>query len=390
MEITLSILIGTMNRLPTLKKTLEALSGKVRIPHEIIVVDAGSTDGTLEYLRGLKGITLVEDGQPIGQAKSLNKIIKNLNSRYMCWLSDDNVVVDGMLDVAVDILMDDMEIGMVSLKVKDVTGAMTDLPYIGGIWSGILNCNQGMLATNLMKEIGGFDENFRDYGIDIDLTTQVLMAGYKVVFTKDIAIHHYRDHETNTWINTEERRLRLQEAQIKYEIKYPFLKIEDDHLLRFYLAIRNRLLSVSMHLYKLAKRLSIDVEYTSSINERDWSNLFSSRFISINDFRLGKNEPYYLVQKIRDSDLAYFVNYHKPDLRARIYIKVNNVLHKIFNHKVTFFFLRLIKAFRRRTIEASIVYLKVVGHHLLMFVKKRIPSSSYEFLRSLVNRYRNK
>lgn len=300
MEATLSILIGTMNRLPILKKTLEALAGGVKVPHEIIVIDAGSTDGTLEYLRHLKGVTLVNDGRLIGQAKSLNRVIRNLNSRFMCWLSDDNVVVEGMLDEAVQVLQNDIQVGLVSLKVMDVTGHFSDvLPYIGGIWSGILNCNQGMLPTRLMQELGGFDEEFRDYGIDIDLTTRVLLAGYKVVFTKKIAIQHYRDYETNTWIDMDARKERLKKAQVMFGNKYPFLKKKSStRLSKFINGNKARLLSSIYWIYKQAAERHIPLGQWLGVNERDWQNIFFCRYVSAWDFLLNFRKPYYLVQKI--------------------------------------------------------------------------------------------
>jgi GT2 family glycosyltransferase len=42
------------------------------------------------------------------------------------------------------------------------------------------------------------DEQFCDYGIDSDLTTRILLEGYKVVYTKRAAIHHLRDHDTKS------------------------------------------------------------------------------------------------------------------------------------------------------------------------------------------------
>lgn len=300
MEATLSILIGTMNRLPILKKTLEALAGGVKAPHEIIVIDAGSTDGTLEYLRQLNGITLVNDGRLIGQAKSLNRVIRSLNSRFMCWLSDDNVVIEGMLDEAIQVLQNDIQVGMVSLKVMDITGHFSDvLPYIGGIWSGILNCNQGMLSTRLMQELGGFDEEFRDYGIDIDLTARVLLAGYKVVFTKKVAIHHYRDYETNTWIDMDARKERLKMAQVMFVNKYPFLKKKSStRLSKFINGNKARLLSSINWIYKQATKHRIPLAKWLGVNERDWQNIFFCRYVSTWDFFLNFRKPYYLVQKL--------------------------------------------------------------------------------------------
>jgi GT2 family glycosyltransferase len=217
----LTILIGTYNRLDALRLCLDSIIGKVQCPCEVVVLDAGSVDGTVEYLRQLQGVRAVFEGERNGQAASLNRTLNSTMSSYVCWISDDNVIQPGMLDVAVAVLDRKPGIGMVALKVKDVTGPSTQAPYIGGIWpSGVLNCNQGMLPTDLLKRLGGFDERFRDYGIDPDLTTRVLLAGYQVAYTRRTAIHHYRDHKIPTWIDPEGRERRMQAAQNLYARKY--------------------------------------------------------------------------------------------------------------------------------------------------------------------------
>jgi len=297
---TLSIVIGTYNRLSLLRQCLDSLVGKIKVTHEIIVVDAGSTDGTLDYLRRLQEIRLVCDDALIGQAQSLNCVFKTLESTYVCWLSDDNIVQDGMLDLAVSILNQDSEIGMVSLKVKDISGSHIDVPYIGGIWSsGVLNCNQGMIATKLLLSFGGFDEMFRDYGIDGDLTTKVLLAGYKVVLTKKVAVHHLRDHETVSWTDDNNRKQRLDAARALYEKKYKNLiclkyggqyNKDERH--------NSLLMRGVMTLYHRAREMEIPLEKWVGIKERDWRNLIVGRFISPVDFLLNVHKPYYLVQRI--------------------------------------------------------------------------------------------
>jgi glycosyltransferase involved in cell wall biosynthesis len=132
----LSIVIGTYNRIEVLKQCLDSLIGKIKAAHEIIVIDAGSTDGTLDYLEHLRGIRLICDEGLLGQAKSLNQAFRSLKSKYVCWLSDDNIVQPGALDQAVSILESDPKIGMVSLKVKDISGPFVGAEYVGGISNG--------------------------------------------------------------------------------------------------------------------------------------------------------------------------------------------------------------------------------------------------------------
>jgi GT2 family glycosyltransferase len=296
---TLSVVIGTRNRLELLKKCLEALIGKIVVDHEIVVVDAGSTDGTLEYVRQLSGVRLVCDGKPIGQAQSLNRVFRTIVSDYVCWISDDNVVQPGALDVATEILAQHPDIGMVALKVKDVTGPTKSMAYMGGISpAGILTCNQGAVRTALLKQVGYFDEALRDYGIDVDLTVKILLAGYKVAYTKMIAIHHYRDHQNAPGaIPNDQRAARSTAAGELYRRKYA-------HLLPLRFGDRlHWLFRQAAWLGVQAIRKLLGSQTVLGYNMADWLNVFHCRYIQNLDVWHNKDKPFYLVQHIPDTVL---------------------------------------------------------------------------------------
>lgn len=283
-----------------LKQCLDSLLGKIKVSNEIIVVDAGSTDDTHEYLRNLQGVKVICDEGLLGQAKSLNRVFRSLKSKYVCWLSDDNIVQPGMLDQSVSILERNPKIGMISLKVKDISGPYAGEEYVGGIWpTGVLNCNQGMLPVALLNRMSGFDERFRDYGVDSDLTTRVLLEGYKVVYTKQVAIHHLRDHDTKSWVDIQERKQRMEYARELYEQKFDVL-IKSWHGGNHNKARRENPTTLRLILlsYRHARKLGISIQDLTGLTERDWRNLFKARFVSKFDFLINMKKPYYLVQYI--------------------------------------------------------------------------------------------
>lgn len=224
----LSIVLGTYNRLDQLKRCVESILAETRIPIRLYITDAGSTDGTIDYLHSIRSdvIEPIFVGVKLGQARAYNQIFQHIATPYVCWLSDDNVVVNRGLDTAVSILEGDVTIGMVGLKTKDLRGPFSHMPYIGGISSiGILNVNQGVLPSVLLKDLKGFSESFSSYGIDPDLTARVLYAGYDVVYTREITLNHYRnwsdDPQTPEY---QEHARKLEKYQTLYEAKYGRLR----------------------------------------------------------------------------------------------------------------------------------------------------------------------
>ncbi|HEY9642480.1 MAG TPA: glycosyltransferase family 2 protein [Coleofasciculaceae cyanobacterium] len=59
-NLTASILIRTKNEAPFIAKALELVSNQTWKHHEIIVVDSGSTDGTVEIVRQWSDVTLIQ------------------------------------------------------------------------------------------------------------------------------------------------------------------------------------------------------------------------------------------------------------------------------------------------------------------------------------------
>ena len=292
----LSVVLGTYNRLDQLKRCVESIQRETRTSIKIYITDAGSTDGTIEYLQSISSTEVVPIlvGEKLGQARAYNDVFAIVDTPYVCWLSDDNEVVNNGLDYAVAILEQDEEIGMVALKTKDKQGPFLGTPYIGGISAaGILNVNQGVLPTKLLKQVAGFSEEFRDYGIDPALTAEVLMAGYKVVYTRKVALHHYRNwSEDPTSENYKWLRERQNAAKELYKQRYCGGVLQNKS--------PAPLKSCLLHCMKyLGKWPFIAARLRKSACARTWLNILSSRHISLFDPILTAGKQYHLAQKVR-------------------------------------------------------------------------------------------
>ena len=116
-EETLSVVIGTYNRIDQLQVCIRSIFEQTKTRVRVYVTDAGSTDGTVEYLQSIASDALVPifAGKRIGQAAAYNEIFQAVTTPYVCWLSDDHEVTENGLDVAVGIL--EVELGVAAAVV---------------------------------------------------------------------------------------------------------------------------------------------------------------------------------------------------------------------------------------------------------------------------------
>lgn len=287
----LSVVLGTYNRLELLKQCIDSIFSQSETSIHLYVTDAGSTDGTVEYLNSVSSehLTPIFEGCKLGQARSYNAVFRQITTPYVCWLSDDNVVVNGGLDIAVEILDNHPRFGMIALKTKDIQGPFVKAPYIGGVSQiGVLNVNQGVLRTPILQQVGGFSEYFRDYGIDPDLTAKVLFSGYDIAYTRQVALHHYRDWGEDAALQE------MQERQKIYQQRY---------LQKYAVFVRGGLgWRCKQSLWLLLRRgFGLQAQLNSSRPfffglMRDWHNMFTGRYINLLDAFNTRKQLYHLVQ----------------------------------------------------------------------------------------------
>ncbi len=292
----LSVVIGTFNRLELLRGCIASILKETRAPFVVYVTDAGSTDGTQEYLAAAASerVVPVLVGKRLGQAKAYNDVFKSIDTPYVAWLSDDNEVVNGGLDVGMRILDQNAEIAMVGLKVRDMGGRFADAPYIGGVSSiGVLNVNQGLLRTEVLKKVGYFSETFGFYGIDPDLTAMVLYSGHDVVYTKAVAVHHHRGWETDeTSPLFAAQKLQQQRGIELYDRKYAGFGANDQGWQR-----KKR---IWRKLHKGFARLRHPHSASPFLGglHRDWKNAFTARHVAIVDPWLSVGRDFHLRQHV--------------------------------------------------------------------------------------------
>ena len=229
----LSVIILCWNDLKVIGDCLQSIYAGTRLTDfEVIVSDNGSTDGSVEFVRErFPQVRLIENGRNLRFAKGNNVGIRSSTGDYVLILNPDTIIDEGALDQIVKYADKHPEAGAVGCRVVNLDGSYQEhvrpLPtvrsewmaafhlgalahlsewfntgiYVG--WAGDGERTVGWLAgcfilvqSELLKRLGGFDEQFFYYYEDTDLCRRIWQAGYSVLYTPDIKIIHLKGHST--------------------------------------------------------------------------------------------------------------------------------------------------------------------------------------------------
>lgn len=116
MSLTLSIVSGTYNRRKHLQEMI--LSARLALPagigYEIVIVDGGSTDGSLDWLRAQPDVRLIEHGALLGAIRAFCDGAKAAQGDYVLLANDDVVFHPLSITRAIRYLEDHPRAGIVA------------------------------------------------------------------------------------------------------------------------------------------------------------------------------------------------------------------------------------------------------------------------------------
>ena len=97
-----------------MRRTIESVLTQDYPDIEYIIIDGGSTDGSLEIIQEYAGqLTYWESIQDHGQTDAINKGFAKASGKYLAWLNSDDVYQPGALSEAVAFLENHPEVGVV-------------------------------------------------------------------------------------------------------------------------------------------------------------------------------------------------------------------------------------------------------------------------------------
>lgn len=216
-----SIIIVNFNGRRFIENCLNSVLRTKCIKFEVIVVDNGSTDESLELLQNFSknsfvGIKIIKNKINLGFAEGNNVGVENSIGKYIAFLNNDTAVDSNWLQSMVTILESHEQIAAVqSLLLTrdgmqvDSLGGVIDIfgtakdevvrfdkvkRWVSGEFKEIFSaCAAAMLVRrDIFEAIGGFDPHFFMYYEDVDLSWRIRLYGFSIVLDSSSIVYHMR------------------------------------------------------------------------------------------------------------------------------------------------------------------------------------------------------
>ena len=212
-----SIIIVSFNARADLERCLESLhAAPPATPHEILVVDNASTDGSAAAARRWPGATVIDAGANVGFARANNLGIRASRGDNLLLLNSDTIVPAGAIDRLVEELGRNPDVAVVGPRLVDGSGG-AELSF-GGMIGPLNELRQKRRARSAAVDqltrrrqypdwvsgacllvrradaeaVGGLDERYFMYAEDVDFCAAIRARGRRICFDPAVTVVHHR------------------------------------------------------------------------------------------------------------------------------------------------------------------------------------------------------
>lgn len=192
-----SVVTVVLNGMPTIERTVRSVLAQTWTPLEYLVIDGGSTDGTLQALEPYRDrIAHLVSEPDRGIADAFNKGVRLARGEFLQLLNADDWLEPEQIAHGVRTLLEDpadFVFGDLVYHRPDGSPAHRvrgDAGYARRIGRGMPDLNHPtVLARRRMFErIGGFDETLR-YAMDYDWLLRAHRAGLRGTYAPEVVGH---------------------------------------------------------------------------------------------------------------------------------------------------------------------------------------------------------
>lgn len=227
-EVELSAIIISFNGMQFLPDCLSSLTADLAgLEHEIITIDNGSDDGSLEFIKSTyPAIRVVENGKNLGFARAVNIGLHEARGHYFYVLNQDLRFRKGTASILLERLKADENVGLIGPKYVGFDGRLQwsarafpsyrHIFYRAFFLDRIfprhrefagwrmgwfdheteMSVDQPMgavmlIPSEVVEKVGYLDESFPILFNDVDYCRRIKQAGYSLLYYPEAVVEHY-------------------------------------------------------------------------------------------------------------------------------------------------------------------------------------------------------
>jgi len=220
----LSIITINYNNALELKSTMESVLSQVDADFEYIIVDGGSTDGSVDVIQTLEKSTTQKikwiSEKDSGIYNAMNKAVKMATGTYVHFLNSGDTLVDSNITASILLLLEDKNVAPIFYGIERQIypdGRIREFrelePTLFTFYRGTIPHSTAYIKRDLFEKYGYYDENLKIVS-DWKWYIQVIVFGGEESQFIPIEITNFDKQgisSTNQELDKEERERVLQE-----------------------------------------------------------------------------------------------------------------------------------------------------------------------------------
>ena len=209
-----SVVTPNYNGEEFLKNYFSSLNEDSECIGEVIIIDNGSSDSSLDYIKGSTfnfPVVVIENDENLGFAPAVNQGILKARYDYIFSLNNDTEIQKGSIKAMLELISDEE---VFSVQAKMLQAADRNLIDDAGDEYNILgwtkktgenlpskhyshvteifssSAGAALYKKELLNKLGLFDDNYFAYMEDVDLGIRAQINGYKNLLCPDAVVYH--------------------------------------------------------------------------------------------------------------------------------------------------------------------------------------------------------
>ena len=209
-----SVITPNYNGVKFLENYFKSLNNDSEYIGEVIIIDNGSTDSSIDYIHSNSfnfPVILIKNDENRGFAPAVNQGISSAKYDYIFSLNNDTEIKEGSIKAMLDLIKEDNVFSVQAKMLQSdnrqrIDDAGDEYNLLG--WTKKIGENQdsdnysevfeifsscagaALYKKEILDKIGLFDDNFFAYMEDVDLAIRSQINGYKNLLCPDAIVYH--------------------------------------------------------------------------------------------------------------------------------------------------------------------------------------------------------